>query len=369
MYRLGCRVGLTRIRLISPLAHNYDLNQRLRYIGATSLRRMLSDQIDKDISKKIPNETNAVTPPPITNDDKANVIKNKTSETLNITSAAKIGIKELNRTYADIERSIMEKIKEKNYTRFRIFFVLFTIFTVWFLSIGGKQLSKWLSRETAGIAKETLQNEDIKIHTQELATAVVQTILNDKDIASNAAAFLKEAASVPETQLALLKLTLHVLQHEESLKELTVLTKKLLAILVKDPDTVKQFSELLVASLQQPVMYNALIAIFGELSKDPEIMNLLTDFLVKLLKEPQITDATRDLLMESANTVLQDHEILQKSKEFVAEVVGDDMIQRESGDALLNTALHALKPGSIRIVGATIVVLSIGLARIILSPF
>ena len=49
--------------------------------------------------------------------------------------------------------------------------------------------------------------------TQELATAVVQTILTDKEIAYQTVAFLRDATTVPEVQEALLKLTIHILQH------------------------------------------------------------------------------------------------------------------------------------------------------------
>ena len=56
--------------------------------------------------------------------------------------------------------------------------------------------------------------------------AVVQTILNDKDITAHAATFLQDAATVPATQEALLKLALHILQHPDSIQELTNLTAK-----------------------------------------------------------------------------------------------------------------------------------------------
>ena len=67
--------------------------------------------------------------------------------------------------------------------------------------------------------------------------------------------------------------------------------------------------------------------------------------------------------------------------------MGDDTIQREGGDALLNTGIinintyhilsssssllvsHALKPGIIRIAGVALVAASVAFAKILLSPY
>jgi hypothetical protein len=39
---------------------------------------------------------------------------------------------------------------------------------------------------------------------------------------------------------------------------------------------------------------------------------------------------------------------LSQSRQFIAEVMGDDLLQKEGGNALINTVYHALKPGMIR---------------------
>ncbi|RYG64999.1 hypothetical protein EON64_12845 [archaeon] len=82
--------------------------------------------------------------------------------------------------------------------------------------------------------QETLKNEALKVQTQELATAVVQTILNDPAIALHASAFLAEATKAPLTQEALVQLTVHVLQHEDTLRAAQLLATKLVALLAQD---------------------------------------------------------------------------------------------------------------------------------------
>ena len=41
-------------------------------------------------------------------------------------------------------------------------------------------------------------------------------------------------------------------------------------------------------------------------------------------------------------------QIISQSKDFVTDVMGDDTLQKEGGDALWNSVSHALKPGAIR---------------------
>jgi hypothetical protein len=136
--------------------------------------------------------------------------------------------------YDEFEKNAMRNINYKNQQRFRAYLLGTVLLIAWVSLVFGERMRKYFTEQTAGLAKETLENESLKIQTQELATAVVQTILENKDIASHAAAFLKEASTVPETQQAMLKLTLHILQHKETLDELTKISQKLIKNLAND---------------------------------------------------------------------------------------------------------------------------------------
>lgn len=141
---------------------------------------------------------------------------------------------EFNKVYSDIERNMLTRINASNRRRIIIILLSTMIGLITLYVFFGRHIKKKISDETADIAKGTLENETLKIQTQELAMAVVQTILNDKEITSHAATFLQQASSVKETQIALLQLLLHVLQHPDSLKELTIFAKKLILILSED---------------------------------------------------------------------------------------------------------------------------------------
>ena len=140
--------------------------------------------------------------------------------------ATKHHLDDIGKAYGNIELTLMSKINESNQRRFRAVLFGGVGAIVWVLFVFGTDIKNWLSGQTAGIAKETLENEQLKIQTQELATAVIQTILNDKEIAAQASKFLQEASGNKETQDALVKLTVQVLRHPDSLKETVELVKK-----------------------------------------------------------------------------------------------------------------------------------------------
>ena len=125
---------------------------------------------------------------------------------------------------------------------------------------------------TTSLARETLEDKAINVQTEELARAVVPTLLNDKEVTVQAASFLREASHAPETQEALLKLTLHVLQHPDSLKELSALTKNVLAALSSEPEAIKHLAELFSEVFQDPDLKQHLNIVASEICKSPEVL-------------------------------------------------------------------------------------------------
>ena len=139
-----------------------------------------------------------------------------------------------NKAYSDMETTIMERIHESNRQRFRIMLFGIPVVSVWLIAVFGGDVKKMLTRQTADIAKETLENKSLQIQTHELATAVVQTVLNDKEVTIRAANFIREAISTPETRDAMLALINQLLQHPETKAALTTLSKYVINDLSSD---------------------------------------------------------------------------------------------------------------------------------------
>lgn len=324
--------------------------------------RYLSDDVNKKLSKDESEINKAQHHTHHTLSDNLNSARNAASAIGTATS----------QIYEDVEKLILLRVlrlNESNQRRFRyILFSTLILILCASYAFGGK-IKKSITDQTADIAKETLENESLKIQTQELAMAVVQTILNDKDITSHAASFLREASTVPETQQALLQLTLHVLNHPDSLAEVSTLLKNVIQVLSKDQETIENLTNLLMISLKDPRLKAACISLIEELVRDPEFVNIIVNTTVEILAKKEVIDATTNLLGTSAQAALADEEVVSKSRDFVADVMADAKIQKEGGDAIWNSVTHALKPGVLRVAGFGLLCASIALVRIIISPF
>jgi hypothetical protein len=68
--------------------------------------------------------------------------------------------------YEDFEANLMKSINESNQRRFRFLLIGTLLTIIWISTVFGARIRKMLTEETAGLAKETLENESLKIQTQ-----------------------------------------------------------------------------------------------------------------------------------------------------------------------------------------------------------
>lgn len=77
-------------------------------------------------------------------------------------------------------------------------------------------------------------------------------------------------------------------------------------------------------------------------------MKSVTEMLIAVLSKSSVTDQTITVLQSASTSLLTDEEVKTESRKLVANIMGDDSLQRESGEALWNSVLYALQPGVIR---------------------
>mmetsp|Transcript_2725 Transcript_2725/g.4046 ORF Transcript_2725/g.4046 Transcript_2725/m.4046 type:complete len:429 (-) Transcript_2725:1166-2452(-) len=144
---------------------------------------------------------------------------------------------------------------------------------------------------------------------------------------------------------AVASVMIQVLESSQLQKALQKLLKNLWDDLINDPETTAQVVHLLQNAIQNRQIQEAVKQLVMQIVDDPEVYDELTKLLVRLGQDKKVLEATQALLTESAHTTLNDPEILDHSMEFATDVVGDDIIQRTSGEALRNTVTYAVRPG------------------------
>lgn len=146
-------------------------------------------------------------------------------------------------------------------------------------------------------------------------------------------------------QRSVTSLVTRVIQSDQFQDAARTLLKNLWNDLINDPETTAQVVQLLNNAIQHEDVRRAVNDLVMQLIADEEVYDEFTKLLVRLGNEEEVVSATQALLTESTHKALNDPEILDHSMEFATDVVGDDVVQRTSGEALRNTVTYAVRPG------------------------
>eukprot|EP00968_Pinguiococcus_pyrenoidosus_P019832 scaffold2224_cov261-Pinguiococcus_pyrenoidosus.AAC.5 len=135
--------------------------------------------------------------------------------------------------YKEIEARLMRTTRASNVEQIRLALTAAALVTVWVFSVFGRHIRRFFSKQTAEVARETLENEELQARTQELAAAVVRTILNDEDILVKITAFIR-VGRVRYASIRVLELgSSWRPSHDDTLAEVKVLGLKLVDYILK----------------------------------------------------------------------------------------------------------------------------------------
>jgi hypothetical protein len=138
----------------------------------------------------------------------------------------------------------------------------------------------------------TQESETIKIQTQELSNAVVQTLLEDSSVASLATQFLHEATVAPATQEALYSLLMRILAHPQSTEEFSAVASDLVLELAADAQVVAAFGQLLGAAAQESIFLESVQDLFIRLGQDASAGPSLQALCRNILTSPHFTQVS-----------------------------------------------------------------------------
>ncbi|OQR85230.1 hypothetical protein THRCLA_10731 [Thraustotheca clavata] len=206
------------------------------------------------------------------------------------------------------------------------------------------ELKNSMSKTTAEVASETLQNENLQIQTQELASQIVQTVLNDPKVLNQALQFIKNLSESEITQTALVNLTSNVLNNPQTMAQVTKLSKQLLLNLLQDPTTLRQFVNLLKNAIADPATRESVIALLEKLMQDENTKARLAHLMSHTFVQEPVKKSVTNTLTNSLHDVMSNPDIQDHAKVFIGGVVRDETVQTQSGEAIWNTMSYVFTP-------------------------
>jgi hypothetical protein len=162
--------------------------------------------------------------------------------------------------------------------------------------------------------------------------------------AGNTADVVADVLNSEALQNAIASLITSVIGSAQFQSACQTLLKNLWQDLINDPETIAQVVALLNTAIKDEKIKKSFKELILGILQDDEVYKELTGLVVRLGEDKEVLAATKELLTESAHQALNDPEILDHSMEFATDIVGDNVIQRTSGEALRNTVTYAMKP-------------------------
>ncbi|ETN08728.1 hypothetical protein, variant [Phytophthora nicotianae INRA-310] len=208
----------------------------------------------------------------------------------------------------------------------------------------GPELKLGMSKHTAEVASRSLQDETLRDNTRELASQIVQTVLNDPKVLDQASRFLQRLVVMESTREALRALVIHTLNDPMTRTQVADLTKHTVAALLEDPKTLRQLVDLLRSTVVDPQAKEALLLLLEQIMRDDQTRANLTQLLAHTFLQDAVKQNVTKTLGDSVHDVLSRRDIQNHAKEFVSGVVRDQTVQAQSGEAIWGTFMYALTP-------------------------
>ncbi|KAL3667779.1 hypothetical protein V7S43_007330 [Phytophthora oleae] len=208
----------------------------------------------------------------------------------------------------------------------------------------GPELKLGMSKHTAEVASRSLQDETLRDNSRELASQIVQTVLNDPKVLDQASRFLQRLVVMESTREALRALVIHTLNDPLTRTQVADLTKHTVAALMEDPKTLRQLVDLLRSTVVDPRAKESLLLLLEQIMRDDKTRANLTQLLAHTFLQDAVKQNVGKTLGDSVHDVLSRRDVQNHAKEFVSGVVADQTVQAQSGDAIWGTFMYALTP-------------------------
>ncbi|KAE8983913.1 hypothetical protein PF005_g22245 [Phytophthora fragariae] len=208
----------------------------------------------------------------------------------------------------------------------------------------GPELKIGMSRHTAELASRSLQDETLRDNTRELASQIVQTVLNDPKVLDQASRFLQRLVVMDSTREALRALVIHTLNDPMTRAQVAELTKHAVTALMEEPKTLRQLVDLLRSTVVDPKAKEALLLLLEQIMRDEQTRANLTQLLAHTFLQDAVKQNVGKTLSDSVHDVLSRRDVQNHAKEFVSGVVRDQTVQAQGGEAIWSTFTYALTP-------------------------
>ncbi|CAF0816682.1 unnamed protein product [Rotaria sp. Silwood1] len=204
---------------------------------------------------------------------------------------------------------------------------IIVISTVIFLYVFRKPLKNQTVAQVADVAKSSLEHDSVKQQVNVLSQELIQNLLSDSNILSQALVFLERVMDDSSTKQTLIRLFQRLMIDREMQQNVSEFTSQIIYDVMKKSETEIQLGQLFRRAILQKDNQDALYILLKEFVNDDKTKQMLTN-----------------LALEVTHQVLNDENVKITATKFLKDILNDSSLQEQSGDFAWNAFKNALKP-------------------------
>lgn len=242
-----------------------------------------------------------------------------------------------------LEQMLVDRLRLHSIAQMRwLFLVLGTMGAV--LYACEDMIKDYISGETADVASRTLEEDKVQVTTK----AFVEQMLSDPSVQSTTNDFVAGQLSSDHTREIVSRVAAQVLVQASTQAAATSLSRQVVNTLLGDQDTVNRFGALMQRAVLLPDSKAAAAVVMQDALAQQRTLDMASQLAADVLATDRVQERLNAAALASAHATLADPEIMRHTKEFMAEVLRDQRLAEEGGNAIWNSVAVAFTPRWLR---------------------
>jgi len=232
--------------------------------------------------------------------------------------------------------SAQQSLKAHDSSGFRAALIALLVLSIVLLTAFGKEIRQQVTQNTGDVAADVLSHAELQIRASDLAKAVINEVITDKDIHDKVALFVQDLLADQYVRHSVAELLVWSLKSES--------VRESLYWLLAHPETQDSTAKLMYDVLQSASVKQATAELGQWVIAQPNTYAVTQDMMQALFASQPILDQGTKFMTYAAYESMADPSVVDQCARLMEGVLGDPRVQKRGGDAVWGAMTWMLNP-------------------------
>ena len=232
--------------------------------------------------------------------------------------------------------SAQQSLRAHDSSGFRAALIALLVLSLVLLVAFGKEIRQQVTQNTGDVAADVLSHAELQIRASDLAKAVINEVITDKDIHDKVALFVQDLLADQYVRQSVAELLVWSLKSES--------VRESMYWLLAHPETQDSTAKLMYDVLQSPNVKEASAELAQWVVTQPHTYQVTQDMFQSLFSSQPLLDQGTKFMTYAAWESMADPSIVDQCARLMEGVLGDPRVQKRGGDAVWGAMTWMLNP-------------------------